>query len=116
MMEVDGLLLGSDPSVVLYVEVKTKPSDRDVQQLVLRAAALSKALESSNPLNITNRPPQLDCARDIRVVALLGGGSFSPCALRAAKQAGVVPVMRSGTSFCLMHEAPLPHALQPAAG
>jgi len=117
VMEIDGLLATSDPSVLLYVETKSTPTDRDVRRLVLRATSLGKALESSNPLQITNFPPELDRSRSVaggvRIVALLGGVSFSPDALRAAKLAGVVPVVRSGSSFSLLLGSALPHAPQP---
>lgn len=111
VLKVDALLLTANPAVLLCVEAKSSPTDADVTSLVKRAALLDKALESRNPMRIVNFPPELDVSRaaGARVVALLAGGSFSPAALRAAKQAGVVPVVRSGTAFRLLEDVVLPH-------
>jgi hypothetical protein len=112
VLEVDALLLTADPTVLLCVEAKSSPTDTDVTHLVKRAAVLDKALESCNPMGIVNFPPELEHARaaGARIVALLAGGSFSPAALRAAKRAGVVPVVRSGIAFCLSADVVLPHS------
>jgi hypothetical protein len=114
-MEVDGLLTTSDPSILLCVEAKSTPTDWDVKQVVVRAAVLGKVMDSSNPLHITNFPSELEPSRStgsVHIVMLLGGGSFSPQTLRAAKQAHVVPVVRSGASFTLLQDSLLPFIQQ----
>jgi hypothetical protein len=115
VMEVDGLLTTPDPSILLCVEAKSTPTDWDVKQVVVRAAVLGKVMDSSNPLHITNFPSELEPSRStgsVHIVMLLGGGSFSPQTLRAAKQAHVVPVVRSGASFTLLQDSLLPFIQQ----